>query len=209
MTLSDENGQPLKRAFYAKRIADRGVDEAIGLCRGMIADGIVKQEEAEYILRWLEANREAAKCWPCNVLAARAAEYLQDGYLDDEEAKDLFEVMSQITGDQQSVCTSTNLPAGFFDDPLPPVIFEDRAFCFTGRFAFGSRKDCEHEIENLGGESKSSISKKVDYMVIGSIGSEAWIHSSFGRKIEQAWELKREGYNLYVIPEDHWANNLI
>ena len=33
----DDHGQPLNRAFNAKRIRDRGVDELLGLCKGMIA----------------------------------------------------------------------------------------------------------------------------------------------------------------------------
>lgn len=209
MTLLDENGQPVNRAFFAKRITDRGIDEMLGLCKGIIADGKVDQKEAEFILNWLKANKEAASQWPCNIIAARAAEYLQDGVLDQEEAQDLLELMSQITGENNEICTSVNKSIKFFDDFLPHINFDGTAFCLTGKFALGSRKECEKEIINLGGKIKKSISKKLDYLIIGSIGSEAWIHSNFGRKIENAWELKHSGHQLYIVPEDHWANCLI
>ena len=74
MTKSKDPERDIPRAVCAQRIADRGVDEMIGICRGMIADGRVVQSEAEYILHWLEANKEAASRWPCNLLAARAQE---------------------------------------------------------------------------------------------------------------------------------------
>ena len=57
MTKSKDSERDVPRAVCAQRIADRGVDEMIGICRGMIADGRVEQSEAEYILRWLEAPR--------------------------------------------------------------------------------------------------------------------------------------------------------
>lgn len=205
-----QDGRPIYRTFYAKRIADRGIDEAIGLCRGIIADGLVDQKEAEYILSWLERNKDASECWPCNILAARLTEYLKDGHLDKKESKDLLSLMTKITGDQIDFCTSINTPSGFFDSPLPEIYFNKKGFCFTGEFAFGPRKVCEESTKALGGQVKQNISKKVDYLVVGSVGSEAWIHSSFGRKIEQAWEKKRkQQLDLYVVPEDHWANYLI
>ena len=210
MTPENPDGTPVNRAYYAKRIKDRGIDEAIGLCRGIIADGKVVQEEAKYILQWLKANEEAANSWPCSMLAARAAEYLSDGYLDSEEAKDLLDLMKKITGDQVEFCTSTNMSAMFFDSPLPEIVFDNNVFCFTGDFAFGSKKDCEENTKSLGGIVKNGVSKKVDYLIVGSIGSEAWIHTSYGRKIEEAWERKEEeNLNLYVVPEDHWANYLV
>jgi len=56
MTKSKDPERDVPRAVCAQRIADRGVDEMIGICRGMIADGRVEQSEAEYILRWLETK---------------------------------------------------------------------------------------------------------------------------------------------------------
>ena len=208
MAWLDQDGQPVIRAFFDKRIADRGVDEMIGLCRGMIADGQVDQSEAEYILRWLEANQEAACRWPCNILAARAAKYLEDGHLDSEEAKDLLETMAQITGDNLQTQTNTNF--SIQADLVPTsIVFEGSTFCFTGKFAFGPRKECQRETERLGGTIKNNLTKEVNYLVLGCIGSEAWAHSSFGRKIEHAQNLRMKGTDIAVVPEDIWAECLV
>mgnify|MGYP005665887197 FL=1 len=34
--------------FNSKRVSDRNIDELIGLARGILADGKVDQQEAEY-----------------------------------------------------------------------------------------------------------------------------------------------------------------
>jgi hypothetical protein len=49
----------------------------------------------------------------------------------------------------------------------------------------------------------------VNFLVVGNLGSEDWIHSSFGRKIERAVELRRECPTLAIINEDHWARALV
>lgn len=54
----------------------------------------------------------------------------------------------------------------------------------------------------------SSVSKKVNFLVIGEIGSQAWRHSSCGRKIEAAVELREAGVPLRIISEPHWRDAL-
>jgi hypothetical protein len=56
----DPNGQPLNRYFNHSRLNDRKVDELIGLCKGLIADGVVNQAEAEFIQSWLRNNKEVS-----------------------------------------------------------------------------------------------------------------------------------------------------
>ena len=45
----DSQSQPLNRRYNAARLSDRAIDELIGLSRGVIADGVVTQEEAEFL----------------------------------------------------------------------------------------------------------------------------------------------------------------
>ncbi|MGM0538611.1 MAG: BRCT domain-containing protein [Thermodesulfobacteriota bacterium] len=205
-SLIDPHGQPLNRAFNAKRIAERGVDEVIGLCKGVIADSKVNQQEAEFLLNWLQANSDVASQWPCNILAARIQEYLSDGYLDREESEDLLDLLEQITGAVDQECVTANMSTQLpFDHPLPEITFQGSVFCLTGRFAFGTRKDCEREIITLGGRATKNPIQDMDYLIIGCIGSRDWLHSTHGRKIEKALELKEKGFGVSIVPEDHWA----
>jgi len=50
--------------FYDKeRLLDRGMDEFIGICKGLIFDGIVTYDEAKNLLIWLESNKPVAEKW--------------------------------------------------------------------------------------------------------------------------------------------------
>jgi len=43
---------------------DRDVDELIGLCRGVLADGAVNSLEGQFLLGWLERRRDDAALIP-------------------------------------------------------------------------------------------------------------------------------------------------
>jgi len=92
------------------------------------------------------------------------------------------------------------------DKPPPEVEFEGKTFCLTGRFVFGSNLDCEETIAELGGSVVPAPGKDTDYLVIGELCSPDWVHTSFGRSIERAIELRTQGHTLGIISEEHWVN---
>jgi hypothetical protein len=53
------------------------------------------------------------------------------------------------------------------------------------------------------------VTLRTSFLVIGTFGSEDWAHSSFGRKIEKAMDLRRRGVSsIRIVGEDHWATAL-
>jgi NAD-dependent DNA ligase len=190
------------------RIQDRLVDELIGICRGVIADGIVDEQEAIFIGQWIEAHRDIADRWPVNILYARLTEMLKDGVLSANEQMDLLETLREITGETGvfvEADRSTTLP---LDRPEPAVTFEGKTFCLTGRFAFGSNLECEETIVELGGIVDSTLGKDTDYLVIGELCSPDWAHTTFGRMIERAVNLREQGQAIAIVSEEHWVNSL-
>jgi NAD-dependent DNA ligase len=206
----DRDNQPVVRAFNAARLSDRAVDELIGLCRGVLADGTITDGEAKFLLQFLEANRDTALRWPCNDLFRRLREMLVDKTLDADEQAELLDLLLDITGgglpiDERIASMSSSLP---LCSPPPDVVFADRAFCLTGKFVFGSRKQCETALTNHGGSTQSSPTKTTAFLIIGSIGSREWIHSTYGRKIEKAVALRAEGNPIRIVSESHWVRFL-
>lgn len=198
----DSNGQPLNRRFNAKRVSDRQADQLIGLCEGVLADGVVNVEEANFLRTWLEGKSGILDSWPSNVLYARLCEFLEDGVLDADEQGELTELLMDITGigfDQDK--TSAGLP---LCHPAPVIEFSERHFVLTGKFASGTRNECVQAVEALGGTAASTPSKKTNYLVIGALCSRDWIHESYGRKIEKAVELRDEGSGIAIVGEEHW-----
>jgi NAD-dependent DNA ligase len=207
MSVIDEHGQPIIRSTTNKsRLMDRSIDELIGFCKGTIADGVLNQDEAESLLTWIKLHPNLATTFPANVLFARLCDALDDGKLDSEEARDVFELIAECVGASGEVemvpCTST-LP---IDNPPPELFFPNRNFVLTGRFAWGPRQDVASVIEFLGGCVKNNVSGIVDYLICGHFGSTDWIHSSHGRKIEAAIDFRSNGYDIAIISERYWAD---
>ncbi|MDG1025074.1 MAG: BRCT domain-containing protein [Gammaproteobacteria bacterium] len=78
-----------------------------------------------------------------------------------------------------------------------PALF----FCLTGDFVTGDRNSVNTMLRCLGAETKSSVNKSVDYLVIGTLASRDWLYTSHGRKIVKALLIKREGCDIKVIAE--------
>lgn len=190
------------------RVQDRLIDELISICRGVIADGAVDEKEAIFIGQWIENHRDIADRWPVNVLYARLTEMLKDGVLSDDEQSELLETLREITGESSLFVEpnhSTTLP---LDKPQPEVVFDGKTFCLTGRFVFGSNLDCEETIFEMGGSVTSQPGRDTDYLVIGELCSPDWAHTSFGRSIEKAVQLREEGHPISIISEEHWVDAL-
>jgi NAD-dependent DNA ligase len=204
----NEHGQPTEPRLNWRRIADRQIDELIGMCRMAIGDGAVDSAEAKTLLSWLESNRQATDRWPANVLHERLARILADGKIDEDEERELLEVLAQVTGgpvEESLAKMSTSLP---FCRPVPRIDFEDRVFCLTGQFCYGPRRFCQDAITQRGGIIATSPSRKIHFLVVGLIGSSEWLHSTHGRKIEKAVELREEGTPVHIVSEEHWVKAL-
>ena len=192
--------------FNRKKIADRQIDTLIGLSKGLTADGRVDQAEAEFLHNWLVQALQADDHPIIGNLLIKVESFLEDGVLDDDEASELLCTLRTITGDETAlgeIGKSSTLP---LDDPAPRLQFRGQSFLFTGTCAYGTRKDCHAVIRGLGGIVKNTVSRKLDYLVIGSYVTDSWAHETFGRKIEKAMAYRDQGVPIRIVAEEHWAN---
>lgn len=197
----------LHRLFNRARIDDRQVNELLGLAHGIVADGVVTQAEAEFLQKWLAANSVVSDNPVVATLLARVNEMLVDRYLDAEESRELLETLRLFSaGDFElgETLKATRLP---IDTPQPELKFEGSRFCFTGTFAFGSRRHCEEAVVARGGEVGSLV-QSTRYLVIGIYATDSWAHSAFGRKIERAVDWRDRGLPISIVSEEHWATAL-
>lgn len=200
------NAPRFRTAKDYARLEQRDVDELIGICRGILADREVNDEELKYVQKWVNDHPNLHGTWPCGVLAERIENAFQDGVVTDAERSEISEILKKLVEPSSATPNSgvktTALP---FDVPEPTIEFGDKTFCFTGNFVFGARSACIEAIETRGGISAPSITMQVAYLVVGTFGSEEWIHSTFGRKIERAVELRDKYGQPALISEAHWV----
>jgi NAD-dependent DNA ligase len=192
--------------FNKKNIQDRQIDTLIGLSKGLVADGTVNQSEAEFLLTWLIQNQQNSENPIIDNLLQKVAVMLEDGVLDSDESEELKNILQTISGESSEIgelAKTTSLP---IDAPLPKIDFDGASFLFTGTCAFGTRKDCQAAIDELGGVNANSVTKTLNYLVLGTYVTDSWAHETFGRKIEKAIEYRDSGMPLIIITEEHWAN---
>ena len=206
----DEHGQPLNRSYRAHAVQERQIDELIGLVKGVLADGVICQGEVEYLLKWVESNRAVANQWPANVLYPRIAAALADGHMDEDEESEILSLLISAVGDRSlpeggEASHSTALP---LCHPAPTIYFAAQTFCFTGKFNSGTRGWCERQVQERGGFAASNTTKKLNYLVIGEIGSRDWLHSTHGLKIKKALEYRDAGQPLHIVSEQHWYGSI-
>lgn len=194
------------RIIHEDRLIERELDELTGLCKGALLDGCISQMEADGIYAWLNANMHCLDSWPASVLYERLHAMLSDGVLDEAEQGELLGLLLNIA--QPPTEQGNTLSALPVDLPPPPITVAGHSFCFTGVFDFGSRAQCHEAITARGGMAVDSITKKLHYLVIGTIGSEFWKHSTFGTKIAKAVDYRDYGSPLVIVSEPHWAEHL-
>jgi hypothetical protein len=202
--------ESLIHVYRRGAVADRQIDELIGIVKGVLADGVVTQGEVMFLLRWMETNRHAANLWPAKTLYPRLAEVLAKGAMSLQDEGVLLEMLLKTIGrpaepNEIASSKSTRLP---FDETPGRVTFDSRAFCFTGVFHSGTRDWCHSQVAHRGGRGAGTITKKLDYLVIGDIGNENWAHSTHGRKIEKAIAYNSSGSRIVIVSEEHWFAHL-
>ena len=173
------------------------------LSKGITADGKVDQSEAEFLYTWLAQNNQSKNPVILN-LFCKVGDMLEDGFLDREESAELLNILHSISGEKtefDEVAKPSTLPVC---TPPPKILFNNKSFLFTGTCVFGTRKQCQEAIESLGGINAKSISKSLDYLVIGSYVTDSWAHETYGRKIEKAMEYRDSGVPISVVTEEHW-----
>ncbi|MBF2761400.1 MAG: NAD-dependent DNA ligase [Ectothiorhodospiraceae bacterium AqS1] len=182
--------------YNIKNIQDRQIDNLIGLCKGFIADRVVNQDEAEFLHNWLVQSSQFKNPIIMNLLS-KVGPMMEDGELDAEEAAELFNLLQTFSGGEakpDEVFKTTRLPVC---SPAPEIHFPGSNFLLTGTCAFGTRKQCQEEIERRGGINITGVTRKLNYLIL-------WAHETFGRKIEKAMQYRDAGVPLSIVTEEHW-----
>jgi len=95
-----------------------------------------------------------------------------------------------------------------FDEPLPEIMIVGTAFCFTGLFEFGTRKECQTAVLSRGGSVTERVTGQTDVLVIGHDSNPNWAHGAFGNKICEAMVLKLQHGKPLIVPEEYWCTLL-
>ena len=173
----------------------------------MVSDGELNDQEILYLKTWCDENAHLANEYPSNIVFRRVHKVLLDGVIDAEERSQLLDELQKLSGNffsQTGAAVPEVLDLAFDNDPM--VIFPENHFVFTGDFLFGTRNACHKATESRGGEVDDSVTRKTNYLIVGSLASPAWFAENYGRKIQKAVEMAQSGdFEISIVRENDWA----
>lgn len=184
-----------------------------GMVHGVLADGELSDSEIHALQEWIDENDYLQGVYPYDEINTLICTALADGKVEQSER----EMLKAFLGTLIEFKDSRNLAAPDFEKlrekyavqgicaVCPEIEFEGKTFCFTGESYKASRSEIVKEIEEHGGESRNGVSKKTNYLVVGNAGNPCWAFSCYGRKIEDAIKLRKQGAKVLIVNEtDFW-----
>jgi len=174
------------------------------------SDGTVAEAEIEQLSMWLAEREHLRQCWPYEEMDSLLTTTMQDQCIDPREQKSLLEFCSSFTTSDLDFETPHVTARMLFDIfAVSPVIsFDDYSFCFTGESKRATREEMKALAQDRGGKVVESVSPQLNYLVVGVGGNPCWAYSSYGRKIEKAMELRRQGSKLLIVHESDFFDAL-
>ena len=184
-----------------------------GLIHGLMADGRLDDSEIFALKKWIDDNSFLAGTYPFDEINSLLYVILEDNVITPEEREQLTAFLGNVIEFKDSL----NLVEQDFIDlrkkysvsgicaVCPEISFKDKLFCFTGESYRCKRAEIAAIVEELGGTFRSSVSKKTDYLIVGNGGNPCWAYSCYGRKIEEAMQLRKSGAHVVIVNEtDFW-----
>ncbi|WP_426328615.1 BRCT domain-containing protein [Pedobacter sp. R-06] len=183
-----------------------------GLCHGILADGVINDQEIIDLNKWLEENEHLNTYYPYDEIRSLILSVLSDNKIDDEERlvlKAYFKefVNLQDEGVNEQIRKETeHINISGLCTSEPNVSFEGKTFCITGILQRISREGLKKKILDLGGIPTDNITLKTDYLIVGDNGNPAWAFSCYGRKVEKAINMRKDGHTIMLIHEFDFAD---
>lgn len=178
-----------------------------GICHGILSDGEINEKEVYDLYKWLEENEHLNSHYPYDEIRSLVLSIVSDNKITVEEILVLKAYFNQfININEKSIKEKINnetidVNISGLCTSEPNVEFLGKTFCITGVLKSGSRETLKNQIEKLGGIATDSLTKKTDYLIVGDNGNPAWAFSCYGRKVEKAINLRKEGHTIMLIHE--------
>lgn len=192
--------------YYSETTAD--LQRLQSILTGVSADMVITKEELEGLADWLADHEHLRTCYPYDEVDSLITSVLSDQKIDSQEHKDLLEFFSEFTNVQpkngdapQDAATLKGICAA-----APVIYFERGVFCFTGEARSLTREQLSQLARDRGGTVVKGVSKKINYLVVGSEGNPCWKYACYGLKIEKVMNLRRDGHAILIVHENDFLD---
>ena len=159
-----------------------------GILDGITYNQEVNQKEIDSLNLWLKQNDYLKDVYPYDKVLIEVNNVLEDRVLTEKEGKYILSIFNEIVH-----------PDLNNDETID---FNGKTFCLTGGFKYSTKQEISKKLQELGAIEKSGVSSKLNYLIIGGVGSDAWKFGKIGGKQAKAQELNEKDANIKIIDED-------
>ena len=185
-----------------------------GMLHGLLADGKLSDHEIMTLKSWIDANDFLASTYPFDEINSLLYVILEDNIITEQERETLMALFSDVIDFTSSYNLSEKEFARLREKysisgicaVCPEISFEGKIFCFTGESYRAKRSEIAETVVNLGGIARTSVSAKTDYLIVGNAGNPCWTYACYGRKIEEAVNLRKQGAGIVIVNETDFGD---
>lgn len=197
--------------YYDRVTAD--IQRLHAMVGSIAADGRVIEAELRGLSDWLAEHDHLKTCWPYDEVDSLVTKIMSDGRIDEDEHRIVQEFFSEFIAlfDDRTI-VSPLLTEGSTLIGLcavcPEISFSGSTFCFTGASSKFTRSEFTEIVGRLGADVLGGVSAKLNYLVIGANGNPCWAYACYGRKVEKAVELRKQGKRIVIVHETDFHDAL-
>jgi len=183
-----------------------------GILHGMLADGAITEDEIRQLSLWVADHSDLKGCYPYDETDALLTQVLRDGRIDSSEREMLklffedfitYSLSRRIHDARTGVAPPRKLTG--ICAVCPELVFPRRTYSFTGASVKAKRSQMASNVEALGGRFSKSVTPSVHYLIVCAEGNPAWAYACYGRKVEEAMNLRAAGHSVVIVHEtDFW-----
>lgn len=193
--------------YYSENTADLQRLQAI--LAGISADRAITKNELDGLTDWLAEHEHLKTCYPYDEVDSLITSVMSDQKIDAQEHADLLEFFSEFTtvkpkGNEPSDKSTYTIKGICAASPV--INFQESVFCFTGEARNMTRDELSSLVTARGGQVVKGVSRKINYLVVGSDGNPCWMYACYGLKIEKAMNLRKDGHAIVIVHENDFLD---
>jgi hypothetical protein len=203
---------------YRSQEIDNACDKSslnrfMGYCAGIACDDLIKFREAQGIVEYAEQNPAVLADPLAKSIVYICRDALIDGVIDQGESTDICEAITRLVGDSYADTGLSSLggvPA-FPEGALPHDLsaLDGMTVVFTGNFEAKPRRILEDQLAEFNASIARTITKKTDFIIVGSEAARDWVFTHKGNKLSKALEMYHKAQRPIFISEAQLKKTLL
>lgn len=178
-----------------------------GIIHGILSDKVIRDEEIHALEGWLKENTHLKNYYPYDELVAVIDAILEDQIVTSRERQLLEryfiefinkEMLSSYSQDEVQTLKA-KITIGAVCAKKPIVNVKGKHFALTGQQNTFDRQKFVEYISSKGGYYHQQVTDIIDYLIVCDTNALLWAFEPYGRKIDQALDLRSQGHALVIL----------